>query len=108
MDKQTEKILASLSYFSVFFAPFLFPLIIWIGLDRPVSTHGKRAILYHIAPYLFLILVVIAVTLMGLYAKISIIIAIILLIIGIIGMVYFFIYNLYCGIKVLLMDQLRE
>ena len=53
MDKQTEKILASLSYFSVFFAPFLFPLIIWIGLDRPVSTHGKRAILYHIAPYLF-------------------------------------------------------
>ncbi|MGN7359923.1 DUF4870 domain-containing protein [Paenibacillus sp. SAF-054] len=47
-----RQLLSALSYFSIFFAPFLFPLIVWIASgDRYVAMHSKRALLSHILPF---------------------------------------------------------
>ncbi|MGW7977606.1 hypothetical protein BU110_00610 [Staphylococcus shinii] len=104
---QSEKILAALSYFSVFFAPILFPIIVWILANKPVSTHAKKSLAYHILPY---ILIFVGVGLIGLSESNSNnalgITLIVIAVIAFIGAIYYVIYNLYCGIKVLLKDNL--
>ncbi|MEO4055424.1 DUF4870 domain-containing protein [Solibacillus sp. CAU 1738] len=46
-----NKVLSALNYFSVFFAPFIVPVIIWIVVqDEEVKRHAKRALLSHIIP----------------------------------------------------------
>ncbi|MGO1758756.1 MAG: DUF4870 domain-containing protein [Mammaliicoccus vitulinus] len=104
---QSEKILSSLCYFSVFFAPFLLPIIVWIVADKPVSTHAKSSLLYHVYPY---ILGVLSVLLLA-YANgsfeshlnngLMITLNIIAIFIALLAF-YYVIYNLYAGIKVLL------
>lgn len=45
------KTLSALSYFSVFFAPFLLPLIIFFASSNEiVKKHAKRAFLSHLLP----------------------------------------------------------
>ncbi len=105
MTTPTEKLLASLSYFSVFFAPILFPIIVWIATGPPVSTHAKKALLYHILPW---ILILIAVICFGLTQSYNHTVAAVLFILGILtalGSVFYLIYNLYCGVKVLVTDE---
>lgn len=48
-----RQLLSALSYFSIFFAPFLLPLIIWIACreDLYVAMHSKRALISHILPF---------------------------------------------------------
>ncbi|MFD2703077.1 DUF4870 domain-containing protein [Paenibacillus shunpengii] len=47
-----RQLLSSLSYFSIFFAPFLFPLIIWIvAKDDYITKHAKRALFSHVFPF---------------------------------------------------------
>lgn len=47
---ETNKILAALSYFSIFFAGILFPLIVWIvSGDKFTKGHAKKAFLSHLA-----------------------------------------------------------
>ncbi|WP_437272693.1 DUF4870 domain-containing protein [Staphylococcus succinus] len=104
---QSEKLLAALSYFSVFFAPILFPIIVWILSDKPVSTHAKKSLAYHILPY---ILMIVGGVLIGLSESDSNnalgITLIVVAVIAFIGAIYYVIYNLYCGIKVLLKENL--
>ncbi|MNF97829.1 hypothetical protein D3C84_806710 [compost metagenome] len=46
-----RQLLSTLSYFSVFFAPFLLPIIIYlIVTDREVKHHAKWAFLSHCLP----------------------------------------------------------
>ncbi len=48
---ENNKILSALNYFSVFFAPFIVPIIIWVAVsDEEVKQHAKRALLSHIIP----------------------------------------------------------
>ena len=104
---QSEKILSSLCYFSVFFAPFLLPIIVWIVADKPVSTHAKNSVLYHIYPY---ILGALSVLLLA-YANgsfgshlnngLMITLNVIAIFIALLAF-YYVIYNLYVGIKVLI------
>ncbi|WP_036652166.1 DUF4870 domain-containing protein [Paenibacillus pini] len=48
-----RQLLSSLSYFSIFFAPFIFPIIVWIvARDAYVAKHSKRALLSHLFPFL--------------------------------------------------------
>lgn len=48
---ETNKILSALSYFSVFFAGFLFPLIVFLVTnDKEVKGHAKRALFSHLLP----------------------------------------------------------
>jgi len=56
----TNKFLASLNYFSVLFAPFLLPIIIYFVVDhQEVKQHAKKAIVSHIIPFLSIIGVII-------------------------------------------------
>ncbi|RBW71184.1 DUF4870 domain-containing protein [Bacillus taeanensis] len=58
----TEKILASLCYFSVFFAPFLLPIIVWfVATDTFVKDHAKRSLLSHLVPFLAVVLLIIGI-----------------------------------------------
>ncbi|AZB44454.1 hypothetical protein CEF21_20365 [Bacillus sp. FJAT-42376] len=60
---KTDKLVSSLCYFSVLFAPFLFPLIVYFVTDDPGSKHhAKKSFISHIIPaatilvYIFLFL----------------------------------------------------
>lgn len=104
---QSEKILSALSYFSVFFAPVIFPVIVWILADKPVSTHAKKSLLFHLLPY---ILIVISSVILGTTGSVTnqflYVILMILAALGAFLAIYFVIYNLLCGIKILLKDNL--
>lgn len=46
-----RRVLSALSYFSVLFAPFLLPLIVFfISPDTEVKYHAKRSFLSHLIP----------------------------------------------------------
>ncbi|NMO95279.1 DUF4870 domain-containing protein [Paenibacillus lemnae] len=46
-----RQLLSSLSYFSIFFAPFVLPIAVWIlSQDYEVQKHAKRAFLTHMFP----------------------------------------------------------
>lgn len=48
---ETNRVLAAVSYFSLFFAPFLVPLILYfISTDPYVKEHTRRALLSHLLP----------------------------------------------------------
>ena len=47
-----RSLLSSLNYFSLFFAPVLFPLITLLAGTSTIKKHGKRALLSHLVPVL--------------------------------------------------------
>ncbi|MCT6923871.1 MULTISPECIES: DUF4870 domain-containing protein [Bacillales] len=48
---EDRRILSALSYLSIFFAPFIAPIIIWlVSQDSDVRRHAKRALISHIIP----------------------------------------------------------
>ncbi|GEQ06503.1 DUF4870 domain-containing protein [Staphylococcus gallinarum] len=49
---QGNHVLASISYFSLFFAPIIVPIIVWIFADKPTSQHASKSLVYHIITYL--------------------------------------------------------
>ena len=49
-------ILGGISYLSVFFAPVLFPLIVWIVAQPPASTHARNALFNHIMSWVMVVL----------------------------------------------------
>lgn len=60
-----NKILSALSYFSVLFAPILFPIIVWIVGDYETRTHAKRALWTHILPSIAIFIGIAVVGVMG-------------------------------------------
>ncbi len=61
-NEQAEgnRILASLCYFSVFFASFLFPLIVWLISKNPFEkSHAKKALISHLIVFIPLIVILI-------------------------------------------------
>ena len=64
---QETKVLNALSYFSVIFAPFIVPLVVWIvGNDEGVKYHAKRALISHIIPVVAIVIFFFAVIAGGL------------------------------------------
>ncbi|WP_086428603.1 DUF4870 domain-containing protein [Staphylococcus cornubiensis] len=107
MSTTSEKLLACLSYFSVFFAPVLFPLIVWLVAPQPVSTHGKKALIYHILPTVFsLIAFASFIAIVNTSSAVVTTFLVILIIVTVVGSLYYIVYNLYCGIKVLIVEQI--
>ncbi len=59
----SNKVLAGVSYFSVFFAPLLIPVIIYFVSDnREVRFHAKRSFISHLIPAALLIIAFLAIT----------------------------------------------
>lgn len=94
-----DKLLSSLSYFSVFFAPFLFPIIVWIVASGKVRHHAGKALWTHLVPYLC-IFIGLGASAMAWDSTVAFIIIAIFAVIGL----YYFILNFVRGIKVLLED----
>lgn len=107
---RNENIASSISYLSVFFAPVLLPIVMWIIADQPVSTHAREALFNHILTWICFALapfaLMISASFMGNASTNmdswvvfgSWVIAVIL---GLVG-VYLFIQNIVRGIKLLL------
>lgn len=49
----SDRIISAVSYISIFFAPVLLPLIVWIVGNEFVSKHAKKAFVSHVLPWLF-------------------------------------------------------
>ncbi|RSK28577.1 hypothetical protein EJF36_17835 [Bacillus sp. HMF5848] len=94
---RTNQIIASLCYFSIFFATFLFPLAVYFIVDdREVRGHAKIAMLTHLIPFFLVPIVVIS-----LIANPSMGVAFIAVIMLMLASFATLIWNIVKGIKVL-------
>jgi hypothetical protein len=101
----SNKVLASLCYFSIFFAGFIFPIIVYFVTDqRDVKHHAKKAFLSHLIPFLTIVFFVILVLVTGAFQQtgdaIPGIIFVGMIITGIINLIVV-IWNIVKGIKIL-------
>ena len=97
-----NKVLSSLSYFSIFFAPFLLPIIIYIVGERDVRDHAKRAFFSHIIPVIVIFGGVIFSGVLGIGGFEHFTIGMILAyVVGGLLSIYFFIWNIVKGVQVL-------
>ncbi|EJR43853.1 hypothetical protein IIM_05351, partial [Bacillus cereus VD107] len=96
--------LSSLNYFSIFFAPFLFPIITYFVAEEEVKYHAKKALWTHLIP---LITVIIGLVISGIIGFSSLsanaieIAVSATTVITIIISIYYYIWNVVKGIKVL-------
>ncbi|MCC5802097.1 DUF4870 domain-containing protein [Rossellomorea vietnamensis] len=103
---ETNKVLSALCYFSIFFAGFLFPLIVYFVSDNPhVKKDAKSAFLSHLLPVIAVPLVFAGLVMdMGVFASGAglPVFTVIMIGLAIILSVVVVIWNVYKGIKVLL------
>ncbi|MBE7127847.1 DUF4870 domain-containing protein [Bacillus mycoides] len=99
-----NNILSSLNYFSIFFAPFLFPIITYFVAEEEVKYHAKKALWSHLIP---LVTVIIGLAISGAIGfsslsenALGIAVSVTVVIASIIN-IYYFIWNIVKGIKVL-------
>lgn len=53
----TNRLISSLCYFSIFFAGFILPIAVYFIVDDPeVKEHAKKALLSHFIPFLSILL----------------------------------------------------
>ncbi|MCC3356002.1 DUF4870 domain-containing protein [Bacillus sp. REN16] len=101
----TDKLIAALCYFSIFFAGFILPIVVYILVENPaVKKHALHALISHIIPVATIVFIVIPFFFMWsveVFAALIILVFILLAIINI-GIV---IWNIVKGIQVLAHDQ---
>jgi len=52
---ESRKVLSGLCYFSIFFAGFIFPLVVLLASsDQDTKRHAKHALISHIIPFITL------------------------------------------------------
>lgn len=107
MYLDNSKGLSALNYFSVFFAPFIVPIIIYfISPDPEVKRHSIRALLSHVIPFILGIILVVTLFIVGVFsAQVNgdtVLATWVLLVLGY-GLLYLaiIIWNVIQGIKVL-------
>lgn len=93
-----EKVLSSLCYFSLFFAPFVLPILVYIFCigNEDIKHHAKSACVSHILPFVCAIFLLVIGLSAGHFALAGL--APILFIVAMIGSV---IWNIARGIRVL-------
>lgn len=91
------RIFASLSYFSVFFAGFIFPLAVYFIVDdEEVRFHAKRALISHIVPFISIVLFIMSILHFAVFYAIGYIFLFLILNVIIV------VWNIIQGIKVML------
>ncbi|MBO8176174.1 MAG: DUF4870 domain-containing protein [Bacillus sp. (in: Bacteria)] len=56
---ETNKILSSLCYFSIFFAGFIFPIVVYFVTNNPeTKRHAKSAFLSHLIPFIGIVFII--------------------------------------------------
>lgn len=97
----TQKILASCCYFSIFVAPFLFPIIVYFVVPyNDVKSHAKRAFISHLLPFFCLFIVFLLVFVMNTPEQMGMIVLIAMLLFGLVNLLIF-IWNIVKGVQVL-------
>ncbi|MBO1626098.1 DUF4870 domain-containing protein [Bacillus arachidis] len=99
-----NNILSSLSYFSIFFAPILVPIIIYFIAEKEVKYHAKKALWTHLIPCVTVIigLALTGVVQFSILSENAVGIALLgTVAIAFILSIYYFIWNIVKGIKVL-------
>jgi hypothetical protein len=57
MKVNSSKLLSATCYFSVFFATFLFPVIVYfVTKEEKVKKHAKKSLFSHLLPFFILVL----------------------------------------------------
>jgi protein-S-isoprenylcysteine O-methyltransferase Ste14 len=104
---ETRKVLSGLCYFSVFFAGFLFPLVVFLASgDEGTKKHAKKALLSHLIPLIPLPLLVFAIfndieaINNGAIPVFTIVTGVIMVIVSIIVVIW----NVIKGVKALMME----
>ncbi|MBL4955005.1 DUF4870 domain-containing protein [Neobacillus sp. YIM B02564] len=103
---ETRKVLSGLCYFSIFFAGFIFPLIVLLASsDIETKQHAKKAMLSHLIPVIPMIFMVFAI----IYEAINIqaelpVWTIISIVITAIVWIVVVIWNIIKGVKVLIAE----
>jgi hypothetical protein len=104
-DMDTRKVLSGLCYFSIFFAGFIFPLVVFlVSGDEMTKMNAKKALLSHLIPIIPALLLVFAALndfSIGHEIPVFTIICVVILILTI---VVVFIWNIIKGVKVLLAE----
>ncbi|CRK81446.1 DUF4870 domain-containing protein [Neobacillus massiliamazoniensis] len=58
----SRRVLSSLCYFSIFFAGFIFPLVVYLASgDEVTKMHAKKSLLSHLIPLILLPFLVVAI-----------------------------------------------
>jgi hypothetical protein len=103
---ETRKVISGLCYFSIFFAGFIFPLVVYFATgDDVTKKHAKKSLLSHLIPLIPTAVMVFAIltNMAKMQDQISVftIISIVLVIItwGVV-----FIWNIIKGVKVLVSE----
>jgi Domain of unknown function (DUF4870) len=61
-EMETRKVLSGLCYFSIFFAGFLFPLVVMFASgDAVTKRHAKKALVSHLIPLILLPVLIFAI-----------------------------------------------
>ncbi|UDM32531.1 DUF4870 domain-containing protein [Lentilactobacillus laojiaonis] len=104
-----NKVINALSYFSVTFAPFIFPFIVWLVSQNEPDIHknAKKAFLLHLVPIILTIILFIVIGTTGIVLQnantTGFIFIILVAIVALIDLIIY-IYNIYLGIKILITD----
>ncbi|OHO46739.1 hypothetical protein HMPREF2647_10275 [Staphylococcus sp. HMSC035D11] len=104
-DREND-ILGGISYLSVFFAPVLFPLIVWIVAQPPASTHARNALFNHIMSWVMVVLGLVTLSISPAFVNsergIGWIIAILIAVLFFIWALVLFLKNIIRGIKLMM------
>lgn len=108
MSNNNNRIIASLCYFSIFFAGFILPLIVFLAVpEQSVKKHAKAALISHLFLVIPSILVFIGIIFFGTLSDsppsgdAAVVITIVLFIVLALFSLAIMIWNIYRGIKVL-------
>ncbi|MDO4902790.1 MAG: hypothetical protein Q3959_00850 [Limosilactobacillus sp.] len=102
----STRIVNALSYFSIFFMPVLFPLIVWVvakntDCDHSIKTNAMKAFWSQIFPALYFIFAILIISL-SLTSRLTGILFGILLTFALLAALLLFIYNVAMGVKMLI------
>jgi hypothetical protein len=103
---KTRKVLSSLCYFSIFFAGFLFPLIVYFATgDEVTKRHAKKSLLSHLIPLIPTALMVFTILndIFTMPDRISVI-TIISMIVLLLTWGFVVIWNIIKGVKILISE----
>jgi hypothetical protein len=98
---ESRRVLSSLCYFSIFFAGFIFPLVVYLASgDEVTKMHAKKSLLSHLIPLILLPFLVVAIIYdaQGNQVPVFTIVCIVILALTILIVV---IWNIIKGVKVL-------
>ncbi|MCM3567435.1 DUF4870 domain-containing protein [Neobacillus mesonae] len=103
---ESRKVLSSLCYFSIFFAGFIFPFIVWLASsDSVTKEHAKKSLISHLIPIIPTIFVVFAVIfeMVNFQNEVPILTVISMIITAVVWIIIV-IYNIIKGVKVLMTE----